>query len=108
MFIAAAGPRLTRPEGRDLVALRVDVRGTRHGRAAGTRWQLVDRYDEKAGVSAMARTTGYSLAITGLMQVGGRIGPPGVHVPDECVPAATYVEELKKRGVIIEERALAA
>ena len=102
-FVATVGPRLTRPGGRDLVALQVDVRGTKGGRPAGTRWRLVDRYDEQHGVTAMMRTTGYSLAVTGLLQADGRVGAKGVHTPDECVPAAAYVEELAKRGIAIEE-----
>ena len=103
VFIAAVGPRLTRPLGRDLIALQVEVRGKKDGRPSGTRWQMVDRYDEKNGVTAMMRTTGYSLSITGLMQLDGRIAAAGVHTPDECVPAAPYVEELAKRGIVIEE-----
>jgi hypothetical protein len=51
----------------------------------------------------MMRTTGYSLAITGLMQVDGRISAMGVHTPDEAVPFDEYVAELKKRGVEIRE-----
>ncbi|HEY2804627.1 MAG TPA: saccharopine dehydrogenase C-terminal domain-containing protein [Gemmatimonadales bacterium] len=106
VFIAAVSPKLTKPQGKDLVALRVEVRGTRAGKAAGTRWQLVDRYDEQHHVSAMMRTTGYSLAITGIMQVDGRIAKRGVYVPDECVPAAPYITELAKRGVKIDETAI--
>lgn len=105
MFIAAVSPKLTKPQGRDLVALRVEVRGTRAGKPAGVRWQLVDKYDEKHHVSSMMRTTGYSLAITGIMQVDGRIAK-GVMVPDECVPANDYIAELAKRGVKIEEQPL--
>jgi lysine 6-dehydrogenase len=105
-FIAAVSPRLSRPDGRDLVALRVEVRGRKDGRASGTRWQLVDRYDEERGVTAMMRTTGYSLSVTGIMQVDGRIERKGVLVPDECVPAEHYVRELARRGVVIEEGAL--
>jgi lysine 6-dehydrogenase len=104
-FIATVSPKLTKPQGRDLVALRVDVTGTKDGKPAGTRWQLVDRYDEERHVSSMMRTTGYSLAITGLLQAGGKIAK-GVYVPDECIPAADYIAELGKRGVKIEESAL--
>ncbi len=99
-FIAIVAPRLTKPEGRDLVALRVEVRGKNDTRAA---WQLVDYYDEAHGISAMMRTTGYSLAITGLMQTDGRIRAPGVHTPDEVVPFGPYVAELARRGVEIRE-----
>ena len=101
--VAAMGPRLTKPNGRDLVALRVTVRGKKDGRPKTIAWELVDRYDDERGISAMMRTTGYSLSITGQMQARGEITPPGVHTPDECVPAARYIAELAKRGVNIRE-----
>jgi lysine 6-dehydrogenase len=103
LFIAAVGPRLRKPEGRDLVALRVVVEGTSGGAAKRVGWQLIDRYDEKTGISAMMRTTGYSLSITGQMQVRGQVRPAGVHTPDECMPAREYVAELAKRGIHIQE-----
>ena len=99
-FIATVSPLLTKPNEPDLVALRVEVTG-RGGRRVA--WQLLDYADEKSGISAMMRTTGYSLAITGLMQVDGRISTTGAHTPDEAVPFKPYVEELKKRGVEIRE-----
>src|SRR5260221_9128346 len=95
-FIATVSPKLTKPEGRDLVALRVEVRG-RNGEPVA--WQLLDYSDEAHGISAMMRTTGYSLAITGLMQVDGRIAANAVRTPDEAVPFGDYVAELAKRGV---------
>jgi lysine 6-dehydrogenase len=102
-FIAIVGPHLRKPQGRDLVALRVVVSGSKGGKPAKKTFELVDRYDEKHNVSAMMRTTGYSLAITGLMQVRGQVQPPGVHTPDECVNAELYMSELRKRGIDIKE-----
>ena len=99
-FIASVSPRLTKPDGRDLVALRVEVRG-RNGKSVA--WQLLDYSDEAHGISAMMRTTGYSLAITGIMQADGRVTTHGVHTPDEAVPFGEYVTELAKRGVEIRE-----
>jgi len=101
-FIATVSPKLTKPDARDLVALRVEVRGASGQRAA---WQLLDYYDVAHGISAMMRTTGYSLAITGLMQVDGRIATQGVRTPDEAVPFEEYVKELARRGVEIRELA---
>src|ERR687891_241746 len=86
-FITAVSPRLSKPGGRDLVALRVEVAG---GNGRKVAWQLLDRYDERRGISAMMRTTGYSLSITGIMQVDGRIAAPGVHTPDEAVTFGEY------------------
>jgi lysine 6-dehydrogenase len=98
--VAVMGPRLTKRKP-DLVALRVTVEGTRAGAPATRAWQLVDRYDEANGISAMMRTTGYSLAITGLFQGRGRIAA-GVLTPDESMPAADYIDALAERGVRIE------
>jgi lysine 6-dehydrogenase len=101
VIVAAMGPKLRKPEGRDLVALRVIVTGAQNGTQRTLSWELIDEYDERHGISAMMRTTGYSLSITGQMQVRGEITPPGVHTPDECVPPQRYIEELAKRGVRI-------
>jgi lysine 6-dehydrogenase len=103
LFLAQVGPKLTKPNGRDLLALRVIVQGTKDGRPAERRFDLIDRYDEVHGISAMMRTTGYSLSITGQMQARGQIQPPGVWTPDECVPAKEYVAELRARGVEVVE-----
>src|SRR6202165_4166086 len=103
VFIATVGPKLTKPTAKDLVALRVTVEGTKGGKPKGVGWQLTHRFDEKHGISAMMRTTGYSLSITGQMQVRGEVKPAGVHTPDECMPAGRYIEELGKRGVMIKE-----
>ena len=106
--VAVMGPRLRKPQRPDLVALRVVVEGERQG-AAGeggetvTRaWELVDRADEARGLSAMMRTTGFSLSITGQLQASGRV-PSGVWTPDEAMPAEEYVAELARRGVVIRE-----
>ena len=99
-FIATVSPQLTKPNSRDLVALRVEVQG-RSGRRVA--WQLLDYFDEATGISAMMRATGFSLAITGVMQVDGRIESTGVYTPDEAVPFQAYVDELSKRGVEIRE-----
>jgi lysine 6-dehydrogenase len=100
-FMAIVGPRLTKPGGKDLVALRVTVSGKKKNAPKTLSWELIDRYDESHHISAMMRTTGYSLSITGMMQVRGEVRPAGVHTPDECVPAERYIEELAKRGVAI-------
>ena len=103
LFIAAVHPRLFKPEGRDLVALKVEVSGTSKGKPASVAFQLLDYYDAEHGISAMMRTTGYSLSITGQMQAEGRVAK-GVHTPDEAMPFQPYIDALAKRGVRIEER----
>jgi len=100
--VATMGPRLTKPKGRDLVALRVEVEGMKGGAPKKLGWELLDYYDESRGISAMMRTTGYSLSITGQMQANGEL-ETGVYTPDECIPAEKYISELAKRGVMIKQ-----
>lgn len=102
-FIRVVSPRLRAPRGHDLVALRVEVEGTKAGKTGGVRFDLLDYYDADHGVTAMMRTTGYSLAITSLMQVDGRVTEHGVTTPDEGMPPAAYIEELAGHGINIEK-----
>lgn len=102
-FIRVVSPRLRNPRGHDLVALRVEVEGVKGGAEGGVRYDLLDYYDAENGVTAMMRTTGYSLAITSLMQVDGRVTKHGVTTPDEGMPAEAYIQELAGHGIGIEK-----
>lgn len=102
-FIATVGPKLMKPHGRDLVALRVVAQGTKGGKPKTVGWELLDYFDAERGISAMERTTGYSLAIIGVMQVRKQVAGAGVLTPDEAIPPELYVAELAKRGIKIRE-----
>jgi lysine 6-dehydrogenase len=102
VFVATAGPRLTKPDGKDLVALRVIVSGKKGGKPQKVGWELIDYYDAAHGISAMERTTGYSLSITGQMQARGEV-KKGVNTPDECIPAKRYIDALAERGIKLRE-----
>ena len=104
LFISIVEPKLRKPGGKDLVALRVEVDGRKDGRPRRIVYDCIDRFDEHHGVSAMERTTGFSLSITGQLQAEGRVNGPGVQTPDDAVPGELYVAELEKRGIHIEQR----
>lgn len=103
LAIAAMQPRLTKKNSPDLVALRVTVGGKKAGKNVVHNFELVDRHDATRGISAMMRTTGFSLSITGQLQAEGAVKPLGVHTPDECMPGERYVTELGKRGILIRQ-----
>ena len=102
VFIAAVDPKLRQPDGRDLVALMVVVRGRRDGVARTVTYRLLDSYDVEHGISAMMRATAYSLSITGQMQVDGRIGPAGVRPAYLATPGGAYIDELRRRELAID------
>ena len=85
-----------------MVALRVVVEGQKSGTAKRVVYDLIDRYDEKNHISAMERTTGYSLSITGQIQADRKVNV-GVFTPDQVMPAQLYIEELGKRGIQIRQ-----
>ena len=100
-FIAAVTPHLLNPEGSDLVAMRVVVSGTLEGGPKTVSYEMIDFYNPDTGVTAMMRTTGYSLASTARLQAMGVV-EPGVRTPSECVPADTYIRALAECGIRIE------
>ncbi|HEX6038712.1 saccharopine dehydrogenase family protein [Longimicrobium sp.] len=104
VFISIVGPRLKKDykESPDQVALRVEAEGIDKGERVLYRFDLLDKYDEETGITAMMRTTGFSLAITGAMQAAGKV-KPGVWTPDEAMPANAYIAALAERGVVIQE-----
>jgi lysine 6-dehydrogenase len=104
LFIACVEPHLHKPEGRDLVALRVEAEGTKDGIPQRVVFDLIDYYDGETGISAMERTTGFSLSITGLLQARGQVREPGVLTPDLAMPADRYIDELRRRNISIEHR----
>ena len=103
MFHALFEPKVTFPQDRDVVVIRVRVRGRKDGREAWSQVELIDRYDEVTGFTAMERTTGWSSAIVAELAAQGVI-PKGAAGVETQVPAGRYVAELRKRGLDVQER----
>ena len=101
VFLACVEPHLTHPEEPDLVALRVVVEGKRDGRPTRLTWNVLDHQDPATGISAMERTTGFTLAITGLFLGRGVIAERGVAPSYRLIPYEPYVEELASRRIKI-------
>jgi lysine 6-dehydrogenase len=81
---------------RDVCVMRVMATGDRGGRPAEAVIELVDRYDEETGFTAMQRLTGWHAAICLELAVRGRLDSGVVSV--ERVPGALVVEEGRARG----------
>lgn len=100
VFIATVGPKLRKPGGTDLVALRVLVKGMKDGVPTTRQYDLLDYYDAEHDITAMMRVTGYTLSITGQLMASGAL-ESGVFTPDECFPGDRYIAELAARGIEI-------
>lgn len=88
---------LARPDERDMVIVRIIVRGIKDGKKSEATIDLFDYYDESTHFTAMERTTGWHAAI--MAGFIARQQTPRGGVPVElAVPGPLFVEELRKRG----------
>jgi lysine 6-dehydrogenase len=106
VFHALFEPKVTFPhdgeKAKDIVLVRVKAVGKKAGQPARATVELVDRYDEKTGFTAMERTTGWDAAIVAEMMAHGQT-PRGAGGVESFVPAVPFVDELKRRGFTIKE-----
>jgi lysine 6-dehydrogenase len=106
VFHALYEPKVTFPcdreKGKDIVLVRVKAVGKKAGQPAQAIVELVDRYDEKTGFTAMERTTGWDAAIVAEMMAHEQT-PRGAGGVESFVPAVPFVNELRRRGLYIKE-----
>jgi len=100
--------KLSKPRMRDIVALKVEVSGFKHGEKRSCVYHLLDRYDESRGTTAMARTTAYpasivaQLILNGTMRKRGVVPPEKIGMDDEFF--SRFMSELRRRGINIVEK----
>ncbi len=106
VFHALYEPKVTFPndpeKSKDIVLVRVKVVGKKAGHPAQALLELVDRFDEKTGFTAMERTTGWDAAIVAEMMAHG-LTPRGAGGVETFVPANLFMNELRRRGFNIKE-----
>jgi saccharopine dehydrogenase-like NADP-dependent oxidoreductase len=84
---------------RDVVVVRIDVKGRKGGERTRLFHQVVDMRDLETGHTAMSRTVGYTASIGAQMIATGQISKRGLLSPVSDVPYEPFSRELKKRGI---------
>ncbi|MDI6707703.1 MAG: saccharopine dehydrogenase C-terminal domain-containing protein [Candidatus Thermoplasmatota archaeon] len=82
----------------DVVLLRVSVVGEKEK----IEYELVDYFDKKNKLSAMARTTGFSASIIAQYLAKGEL-EKGAFTPEICIQDGKFLAELARRGIKINE-----
>jgi len=102
-FLAAAmAPHLQYADDeRDIVVVRVEVKGRRNGERKKLVYQMIDRRDLQTGFMAMNRTVGFTASIGALMIGRGQISRRGLLSPVNDVPYEPFVDELAQRRIQI-------
>jgi lysine 6-dehydrogenase len=102
VFHALFEPKVTFPQDKDMVIVRVKAIGKKDDKEAEAIIQVIDTYDEITGFTAMERTTGWSAAIVAGMMARGET-PQGSGGVEMMVPAAQFVTQLCNRGINVNE-----
>lgn len=96
-------PKVKLEEGeREVTLFKVEVSGQKDGQARRYTTQMVDWYDEKTGMTSMARTTAYTGAIMARMIARGDVSAAGIYPPEQLVAGAAFermVTELAAAGI---------
>src|SRR2546425_1861831 len=102
---------MSRGSPEDFLVLRVDVKGSSRGRKIHIRYQLLDHYNRRSGVSAMARTTAYPCTSVALLMGRGKIKETGIVTPEKIAQDERLfrfvLSRLAERGVKMKMTSLA-
>ena len=101
--------RLALGKERDLTLLRVEVSGKKNGKPTHHRYQMIDHYDSRQGITSMARTTAFPCSIAAQILASGKIQHKGL-IPPEIAFKGDLRDELLdyigERGMKIESKSL--
>jgi lysine 6-dehydrogenase len=99
--------KLKRPEIQDIVPMRVDVSGLKDGKKVVFTYHMLDRFDKKRKVTALARTTAYTTSVIAQLVANKTIKEKGVIPPEKLGMNEKLYKEfmnaMKKRGIHVEE-----
>jgi len=99
--------KLKRPEIPDVVVMRVEVGGLKNGKRVVYTYNLLDRYDKKRKVTAMAKTTGYTTSVVAQLLAKKAIGEKGVIPPEKLGMNEKlykkFMDMMKKRRIVVKE-----
>ena len=87
----------------DVVLVRLDFRGIVDNKPRALRYDIIDYYDQKSGLSAMMRTTAFPASIIAQMMARGETLMKGATPQEKCIQPEKFVAELAARKINIVE-----
>ncbi|MET0649001.1 MAG: saccharopine dehydrogenase C-terminal domain-containing protein [Pyrinomonadaceae bacterium] len=91
-------------DGPDLVFIRLEFVGRlAAGGESRLRYDIIDRFDPRTGLSAMQRTTAFPASIVAQMMARGETTRRGAVPQEHCIPSDAFVAELARRDIRIDE-----
>ena len=88
-------------DGPDHVLVRLEFVGTKNGDRKRLRYDIVDKLDERTGLSAMMRTTAFPASIIAQMMARGDVLMRGATPQEKAIDPDKFVSELERRNINI-------
>lgn len=88
----------------DYVLIRLEFVGKMNGETKKLRFDIVDKYDEETGLSAMMRTTAFPASIIAQMSARGEVKMRGATPQELAIDSEKFVAELARRNIRINEK----
>ena len=88
-------------DGPDYVLVRLEFVGRKDGAAKKLRYDIVDKLDEKTGLSSMMRTTAFPASIIAQMMAKGDVLMRGATPQEKAIDPERFVVELGRRNIDI-------
>jgi len=89
-------------DGPDYVLVRLDFVGRKNGETRTLRYDIVDKLDEKTGLSAMMRTTAFPASIIAQMMAKGEVLEKGATPQEKAIDPDRFFAELERRNIRID------
>jgi lysine 6-dehydrogenase len=83
---------------RDMVLMRIDIEGKVKGKRRRRRIELIDRYDARSGLTAMQRTTAFTLSCAVQQASDGTVKMRGAMPAETALDAPKMMRYLAERG----------
>ena len=96
--------RLALGKEKDITLLRVEVAGKKDGKLTRHRYEMIDHYDSRHGITSMARTTAFPCSIAAQLLASGRISRRGLVPPELAFKGdlrIEFLDYLAERGMKI-------
>ena len=88
----------------DYVLIRLEFIGKTGGETKIIVYDIVDKYDEETGLSAMMRTTAFPASIIAQMSARGEVAMRGATPQELAIDCEKFVAELARRNIKISEK----
>ena len=86
-------------EHEDAVLLRVLIKGKQNGQERSLVYELIERYDEEAGETAIKRCTSIPTATVAVFIASKRVPGGGAAPPEDILPREEYLRAIEEQGL---------